>query len=120
MSNNDTAFADYENLIRRALDRAATAIHIRIDGGALVARLRVAGRIQPWDDIEAGSIERAVQAGFAAAVHTELEGATPWSPRVPAIATTEHQREGGAWVRATLSSHPLINDGCAVVIQLAT
>lgn len=120
MSNNDTAFADYENLIRRALDRAATAIHIRIDGSALVARLRVAGRMQPWDDIEAGSIERAVQAGFAAAVHTELEGATPWSPRVPAIATTEHQREGGAWVRATLSSHPLINDGCAVVIQLAT
>ncbi|KAA0178813.1 hypothetical protein FX016_23050 [Cupriavidus gilardii] len=108
----------FEDLTRGAFLLGSSDIHIVLQpAGRSIVRLRRHGRMRRWKEFDTPVLSAAIAAGFQSKTRSGTNSAGAFHMDRAMSTMTQHLI-GDDQVNARLSSWPLINRGCAVVMRL--
>ncbi|MGT2457765.1 ATPase, T2SS/T4P/T4SS family [Cupriavidus basilensis] len=108
----------YDDLIRGAFELGASDLHIVLDtGGRSRVRVRRHARMRDWKQFDTPVLLSALSAGFQNKTRSGTNSSGSFSMERAMNTMTTHLI-GDNQVNGRLSSYPLINSSCAIVIRL--
>lgn len=109
----------YDDLARGAFELGASDIHITLGNATTKSKVRVRrhGRMRDWKQFDTPVLLAALSAGFQSKTRTGTNSGGSFNVE-RAMSTMTNHLIGDTHVNCRLSSYPLINNGCAIVLRL--